>query len=91
MGKKEKSKFNNIFANGFSLGLIIMGAYNVYWFVRYFMNGRDISIIPPKEDLFLTDICILLVVTGLVIIYAVSRIQRQNDEQHPNDSGSEDK
>lgn len=87
MDRKELKK---ILGGSFSFGLVALGAYNVYWFMYYFMHGRDISVIPPKMQLFLADIAVVAVVTIIVMLLEI--ISRRLRRNRQTDSGeTEDK
>lgn len=76
MDRKELKK---ILGGSFCFGLVALGAYNVYWFVYYFMHDRDISVIPPKMQLFLADIAVMAVTTVIVMLLEIiSRRLRRN-------------
>lgn len=75
----DRKEFKKIFGGSFSFGLVALGAYNVYWFVYYFMHGRDISVIPPKMQLLLADISVVAVTTVIVMLLEIiSRKLRRN-------------
>lgn len=78
MNRKELKK---ILGGSFSFGLVALGTYNVYWFVYYFMHGRDISVIPPKMQLFLADIAVMAVTAVIVMLLEIiSRRLRRNKQ-----------
>lgn len=84
----EIKGFKKILGGSFSLGLIGLGEYNMYWFVYYFMHGRDISVIPPKMQLFIADIGVLAVIAITAMLFGV--ISRKLRGKKPDDSsGSE--
>lgn len=83
-------EFKKILGGSFSFGLVGLGIYNLYWFVDYFMHGRDINVIPPKMHLFTVDIAVLVTVT--VIVMLLEMISRKRRRKKPDDSsGSENK
>lgn len=82
MDRKELKK---ILGGSFSFGLVALGAYNVYWFVYYFMHGRDISVIPPKMHLFLADIAVVAVATVIVMLLEIISRRLRRSKQTDND------
>ncbi len=77
-----------ILGGSFSLGLMGLGVYNLYWFVYYFMHGREISVIPSKMQLLIVDIAVLAVITVTATLFGV--ISRKLRRKKPDDSsGSE--
>lgn len=82
MDRKELKK---ILGGSFSFGLIVLGVYNVFWFVYYFMHGRDISVIPPKMQLFLADIAVVAVATIIAMLLEIISRKLRRSKQTDND------
>lgn len=86
----DRKEFNKILDGGIWSGLVALGVYNVYWFVYYFMHGRDISVLPSKTRLFLADIDVFVTTAIVVIILEIiSRRLRRN--KRTDSDGIEDK
>ena len=75
----NKVDFKKILKDNVSFGLIALGVYNIILFVRYINSGRDISVIPPKINLVLADILIVVITTIItMIIDSIIRMLRKN-------------
>lgn len=86
----EIKGFKKILGGSFSLGLIGLGVYNMYWFVYYFMHGWDISVIPPKMHLLIVDIAVLVVTTVIVMLLEVisRKLRRKkSDDSNASENG----
>lgn len=86
----EIKGFKKILGESFSLGLIGLGVYNLYWFVYYFMHGREISVIPPKMHLLIVDIAVLVVTTVIVMLLEVisRKLRRKkSDDSNASENG----
>lgn len=81
----DRKEFKTIFGGSLSFGLVALGAYNVYWFVYYFMHDRDISVIPPKMQLFLGDIAVVAVATVIVMLLEIISRRLRRNKQTDND------
>lgn len=77
----KKKGFMKKLKETYGYGLVALGVYNVILLISYFKNGRDISVLPPKAEMFLTDI-VLVAVTVLIVMLL--------DSRHPDSSGSEE-
>lgn len=90
----DRKEFKKILGGSFSFGLVALGAYNLYWFVYYFMHGRDISIIPPKMQLLIVDIAVLVLITVTVMLFEVilsKQCGKKCGKESDDSSGSENK
>ena len=67
---------------------MLFRSYNLYWFVYYFMHGRDISVIPPKMQLLMADITVFAVTAFIVMLLdIISRKLRRNRQTDSEESG----
>lgn len=84
----DRKEFKKILGGSISSGLVALGAYNLYWFVYYFMHGRDISVIPPKMQLLLADIFVVVVTAVIVMLLdIISRKLHRNRQTDSEESG----
>ena len=77
----NQTNLKKILKDNVSFGLLALGVYNIIIFGRYFKSGRDISVIPPKMELLLKDILIVVIVTAITMIIDII-IRRLRKNKH---------
>ena len=85
---KAKVMFKNV-KEHFICSLIYLGLYNVYLLLMYFKNGRDMSVLPPKTVIFLTDIILVVVMTIISMLIDFLIIKLRKNERSDS-SGSDE-